>query len=333
MVILHDEEYYRSRIPRPDLGPLRNFLRFVWDHDRKAFLDRTVKEWGQLGMFYLCFFFILGSIFAIQMKISIDYVSKLDRPYFQHPGLSSNSFFGVRIRHYRSTFGSPGIVFKPNSVSATSPIISVNNSTNTNNNNGPERYIRALSDFLQEYRNNTSSYDFNCLNQPSNIDHNKKPCFFDITSLGKCSKPPYGYAELLQPCVLIKFNKRFDWVPEYYNRSSNLPDDMPSELKRAVQKSPKPHIWLSCDGANNVDKEHIGKIEYIPLPGFPVQYFPFTGQPGYLSPIVALKFKNLTPNRLVTVECYLWAYNVEQRSRYSLDFQIMIESQNSSYNY
>lgn len=46
MVILHDEEYYRSRIPRPDLGPLRNFLRFVWDHDRKAFLDRTAKEWG-----------------------------------------------------------------------------------------------------------------------------------------------------------------------------------------------------------------------------------------------------------------------------------------------
>ncbi|KOX71436.1 Sodium/potassium-transporting ATPase subunit beta [Melipona quadrifasciata] len=321
MVILHDEEYYRSRIPRPDLGPLRNFLRFVWDHDRKAFLDRTAKEWGQLGMFYLCFFFILGSIFAIQMKISIDYVSKLDRPFFQHPGSSSNSFFGMRVRHYRSTFGSPGIVFKPNSVLATSPIISINNSAN---NTEPERYIRALSDFLQEYRNNTSNYDFNCFDEPSNIDHNKKPCFFDITSLGKCSKPPYGYAKLFQPCVLIKFNKRFDWVPECYNRSSNLPEDMPTELKQTVQNSPKPHIWLSCDGANNVDKEHIGKIEYIPLPGFPVQYFPFTGQPGYLSPIVALKFKNLTPNRLVTVECYLWAYNVEQRSRYSLDFQIII---------
>lgn len=56
----------------------------------------------------------------------------------------------------------------------------------------------------------------------------------------------------------------------------------------------KPYIWLSCDGANNVDKEHIGEIEYIPYPAFPVQYFPFTGQPGYLSPIVALKFRNLT---------------------------------------
>ncbi|CAD1473837.1 unnamed protein product, partial [Heterotrigona itama] len=290
MVILHDEEYYQSRIPQPDLGPLRNFLRFVWDNERKAFLDRTAKEWGQLGMFYLCFFFILGSIFAIQMKISIDYVSKLDRPFFQYSGFSSNSFLGVKVRHYRSTFGSPGIVFKPNSVSATSPIISLNNSTNDT---GPERYIRALSDFLQEYRNNMSNYDFDCLNEPSNTDRKEKPCFFDVASLGKCSKPPYGYAKYpLQPCVLVKFNK--------------------------------PHIWLSCDGANNVDKEHIGEIEYIPLPAFPVQYFPFTGQPGYLSPIVALKFKNLTPNRLVTVECYLWACNIKQRSRYSLDFQIII---------
>lgn len=46
MVILHDEEYYKSRIPQPDLGPLRNFLRFIWDNNRKAFLDRTAKEWG-----------------------------------------------------------------------------------------------------------------------------------------------------------------------------------------------------------------------------------------------------------------------------------------------
>lgn len=32
----------------------------------------------------------------------------------------------------------------------------------------------------------------------------------------------------------------------------------------------------------------------------------------------------IAANRLVTVECYLWAHNIEQRSRYSLDFQIII---------
>ncbi|XP_017795216.1 PREDICTED: sodium/potassium-transporting ATPase subunit beta-like [Habropoda laboriosa] len=323
MIILHDDEYYRIRRPPPDLGPLRNFLRFIWDKDRKAFLDRTAAEWGQLGIFYLCFFAVLGSIFAIQMKISIDYVSQLEKPFFQYAGVSSNSLFGKNLRLARSTFDSPGIVFKPNSMSATSPLISVSNTTSRTRS---KRYIRALSDFLREYEKDTSNYNLNCPNEYSKMDRTEKPCYFDIKSLGKCSESPYGYTKPLQPCVLIKFNKKFDWIPEYYNYSSTLPENMPITLKKAVRESRKFYVWLSCDGANNVDKEHIGEIDYAPSPGFPVEYFPFTGQPSYLSPIVALKFKSLTPHRLVTVECNLWASNIEQRSRYSLDFQIMIES-------
>lgn len=53
-------------------------------------------------------------------------------------------------------------------------------------------------------------------------------------------------------------------------------------------------IWLWCDGVNSVDKDHVGEIEYLPSPGFPVQYFPFMGQPDYLAPMVALRFKNIT---------------------------------------
>lgn len=46
MAILHDEEYYRSRIPEPDLGAVQNFLQFVWNPERKQVLGRTGKEWG-----------------------------------------------------------------------------------------------------------------------------------------------------------------------------------------------------------------------------------------------------------------------------------------------
>ncbi|XP_076302143.1 sodium/potassium-transporting ATPase subunit beta-1-like [Lasioglossum baleicum] len=321
MVILHDEEYYRSRIPRPDLGPFGNFLRFIWDKERKAFLDRTAKEWGQLGVFYLCFYTVLGFIFGLQMKISLDYISEMDKPFFQYPGLSSA--FRNTMRLPRSAFASPGIVFKPNSISAASPIISVSNLTSSTR---PERHIQALTDFLQEYHKSLSDYDLNCHDKHASSSNGGKPCYFDIEQLGKCSKPPYGYTKPLQPCVLIKFNKRFDWIPEYYNHTSTLPESMPTTLKRAIHESRKSNVWLSCDGANNVDKDHIGEIEYIPSPGFPIQFFPFTGQSGYLSPVVALEFKNLTPNILVTVECQLWAFNIEQRSRNSLDFQIIIRN-------
>lgn len=107
----------------------------------------------------------------------------------------------------------------------------------------------------------------------------------------------------------------------HYNRSSQLPENMPLPLQKIVRSSNKVcayihtytnyckiltktslihskfkqlQIWLWCNGANSVDKEHVGDIEYLPSPGFPVKYFPFIGQPNYLSPIVALRFKNIT---------------------------------------
>ncbi|KAM0727193.1 Sodium/potassium-transporting ATPase subunit beta-1 [Formica fusca] len=324
MVILHDEEYYRSRIPEPDLGAFRNFLRFVWNPERRQILGRTGKEWALLGFFYLCFFSILGSLFALQMWISIDYASKLDKPFFLYAGLMPRSYFGSNFPLFRQLdFGSPGIGFKPNILlPTTSPIIWVNNSSS---NARPKRYIEALNDFLQEYNKSKENYKtaVECNDAAPNVS-DMKPCFFDIESLGVCGKPPYGYTNPLQPCVLIKFNKRFDWIPIYYNKSFQLPEDMPSVLQDAVRSSNKYQIWLWCDGANNVDKEHVGKIDYLPGPGFPVQYFPFMGQPDYLAPMVALQFTNITPFRLVTVECSLWALNIKKEAQSALDFQIIL---------
>ncbi|EZA51909.1 Sodium/potassium-transporting ATPase subunit beta-1 [Ooceraea biroi] len=317
MDILHDEEYYRSRIPEPDLGPVQNFMRFVWNPDRKTVLGRTAQEWVLLVFFYTCFFSVLGSLFALQMWISIDYVSKLDRPYFLYSGLIPRSYFRSKIPLFRQLeISSPGIVFKPTILLPTkSPIIWIDNSSV---NARPKRYIEALTDFLQDIS------EENSLLLEAPISSDIKPCFFDIESLGVCGKPPYGYTYPTQPCVLIKFNKRFDWVPVHYNKSSQLPENMPHTLQESVRSSNKLQIWLWCDGANNIDKEHVGEIEYLPNPGFPVHYFPFAGQTDYLAPMVALRFKNVTPFRLLTVECSLWALNINENARNALDFQIIL---------
>ena len=50
-------------------------------------------------------------------------------------------------------------------------------------------------------------------------------------------------------------------------------------------------IWVSCDGENSADREHIGNVTYAPFRGFPAYYFPYENIPGYLSPIVALQFQ------------------------------------------
>lgn len=50
-------------------------------------------------------------------------------------------------------------------------------------------------------------------------------------------------------------------------------------------------VWVSCHGRDSADEEVIGDIEYYPkLNGFPDYYYPYTNTPGYLSPLVAVRF-------------------------------------------
>ncbi|XP_043275715.1 sodium/potassium-transporting ATPase subunit beta-1-like [Venturia canescens] len=325
-MIMHDEAYYRSRVPIKDLGPWKNFLRFIWDGERRAFLDRTAKDWSVLGLFYLCFFGVLFSLFALQMWVALGFVGYLEKPYMQRNAKTVGSFsHGSRGRSFVQSsvivFDNPGLGFIPNVFSpSTSPIIWVGN---TNGRSKPEPYIGAIRKFLDGYKRNESEYDMDCSEGIFRSEFTR-PCFFNTDLLGPCSLPPYGYRSPYQPCVLLKFNKRFDWVPIYYDQTSELPEMMPYNLRQTIRASQESRVWLSCAGASNVDKEHLGQIEYYPAPGFAVEFFPFMGHPEYLAPLVGLVFKNLTADILVTVECSLWAQNIRQDRRYCLDFQIMI---------
>ncbi|KAK0159750.1 hypothetical protein PV327_010830 [Microctonus hyperodae] len=319
-MILHDEAYYENRRPIQDLGPFKNCMRFIWDGERRAFLDRTARDWGSVGLFYLCFFGILFSIFSLQLFITLKIVAKPDRPYIARD-IKPDSVIS-RSSFQEPHLPTPGLGLTPNiQISLASPFILLGQDHDKANTN---KYITLIDDLLNGYNQNLSNYDVEC--DQESLKHNSlvKPCFFDIKSLKECSQLPYGYSKPYKPCIYLKFNKKFDWVPIYYNRTSKLPDNMPTDLKSIIKITEKPHVWLSCDGVTDYDKDHIGIIEYLPKPGFPVHYFPFTGHDKYLSPIVALKFNNITSNRLITVECYTWAENIHQDESHTLDFQIVI---------
>jgi sodium/potassium-transporting ATPase subunit beta len=53
-------------------------------------------------------------------------------------------------------------------------------------------------------------------------------------------------------------------------------------------------VWVSCEGQYPADKEFIGTVEYFPHHGFPGYYYPFLGTENYLSPLVAVHFKNIS---------------------------------------
>ncbi|XP_014204377.1 sodium/potassium-transporting ATPase subunit beta-2-like [Copidosoma floridanum] len=326
-VIRHDDNYFRARKPKPDLGVLQNFKLFVWDPERKAIFDRTAREWVEVGLFYLCFYGVLFSFAGLQLWLTYKYVTIHDKPYFQYNKRESKSG-SEPSRVFRMTslnMRGPGIVFKPNiGLDSNPPLILIDKSNELGQ---PRNYIKAINETLSEYKVDKSRYDPRCNDRVLREGGADKSCFFDLATLGQCSRAPYGYEESKpQPCVYIKFNKRFDWVPIFYSQASALPENMPVRLQRVVKSTDKFHVWLSCEGKSKEDTKLMGELEYLPISGFPVQFFPYSGQSDYLSPVVALRFKNLTEDHLVKIECKTWAHNIDNENRYNLNFRVMIKN-------
>jgi len=142
----------------------------------------------------------------------------------------------------------------------------------------------------------------------------------------KCiSEENYGYRHG-KPCLLLKLNRVYSWVPTPYNITEvDVHPDMPQDLKNHIRKvweencgglldRPCPElnmVWLHCDGELDPDKENIGTVTYTPWRGFPAYFFPYWNQLGYLQPIVMVQLKNPTPGVLINIQCTAWAKFLE----------------------
>ena len=120
-----------------------------------------------------------------------------------------------------------------------------------------------------------------------------------MSGFGACTeKNGYGYPEG-KPCIFLKLNKIYSWIPQYYKKE-NLPQNMPKSLKSHIEKRQGEAlevVWVSCEGENPADIENLGEgTSYKSLSGeqgFLGRYFPFTNTPGYLQPIVAVQFTSI----------------------------------------
>ncbi|CAL4245963.1 unnamed protein product, partial [Meganyctiphanes norvegica] len=138
-------------------------------------------------------------------------------------------------------------------------------------------------------------------------------------------------------CLLRKPNNHLDaiflqiigWVPEVYDNIDELPADMPEDLKEYIRirthnnggKTPK-FVWMSCRGKNPADEKYIGEIVYKPWQGFPAYYFPYMNTPGYLPPIVVVRFVAPTFNVVIQVECKVYAKNIKHKRQEGLGLLI-----------
>jgi len=288
-----------------------SFKLFLWNPRTKEFMGRTGSSWIKILIFYIIFYLCLAVFWAVMLWV---FYQTIDQRYPKWQGDSS------RIG------SNPGLGFRPRPPSdkVDSTLIWFSMGENGN----WQHWRDDLKDFLEPYRkSNSPQIAEHVVGEctPEKPPADGKFCLFDIRNIpDTCGESnDFGY-KVGTPCVLIKLNRIYGWTPSPYG-SSDTPSDMPQSLKDIANGT---KVYLSCEGENPADKENIGPVAYYPAPGIENYYFPFTNQPGYLSPFVMVQFLKPTSGVLINIECKAWAKNIKHDRmdrEGSVHFELLID--------
>ncbi|XP_033309686.1 sodium/potassium-transporting ATPase subunit beta-2-like isoform X1 [Bombus bifarius] len=272
------------------------------------------------GAFYACFFSVLALLFAICMKGLLATLS-----YEKPRWILEESIIGTNP---------DSLGFRPISENTDERSLIWYSSSDPNS---VQKWTGLLDKFLEEYINSSTLPNGGRNQQICNYNTPVKPghvCAVDVNNWGPCSpSQQYGFNNSA-PCVFIKLNRIYGWVPEYYNNTKDLPSDMPPSLVqhiKSINSSWLNTVWVSCEGAYPHDNEIIGELNYYPEShGFPGYYYPYQNIPGYLSPVAAVHFLRPTRNQIINVKCRAWAKNIKHdatkdQQHGMVHFELMID--------
>lgn len=309
------EQYYS---PPPKLGNWEGFKIFLWNSETNQFLGRTAGSWAKILLFYCCFYACLIGFFSSMLAIFYQTLDmKVPKWQLDRSLIGNNPGLGFRPMPPESHVESTLVWYKQTEDNFLS-------------------WTAKLDDFLQPYREPNTAFSSNIVD--CSFDEpppEGKVCKVDISGWVPCTKElNYSY-DRGTPCIFLKLNKIFNWMPDYYNDSDKLPEKMPEDLKNFIineKANQNVHslntVWVSCEGENPADVENIGSIQYIPRRGFPGYYFPYKNIDGYLQPIIAVWFEKPTTGVLINIECKAWAHNIfhdRAERRGSVHFELMID--------
>lgn len=309
-------EYY-SRPAK--MGKWEGFKHFLWNSETSELLGRTGGSWAKILLFYVIFYAALAGFFAAIFAVFYQTLDE-SKPKWQ----LDNGLIG----------SNPGLGFRPmppeSNVESTLVWFESANEKNI------EYWITALDEFLEVYKKEDKEAEKNRMDcNAQNHPKDGKVCRVDVSpsNFGACTKEnQYGYNKA-SPCVFLKLNKIYGWNPEFFNKTSTLPENMPQDLQdqiAGISEDDKNHemIWVSCEGENPADIENLGPINYIPKRGFPGYYFPFMNQKGYQPPVLAINFERPKTGVLINIECKAWARNIAHdraERRGSVHFELMVD--------
>lgn len=298
--------------PPPHKTRLEALRDFFYNSEEGSCLGRTPKLWLRVFVFYLFFYIGLAAFWAACMWGLLNTINE-DTPTYT----LDSSIIG----------SSPGLASRPVPPEGRESILTYSQVKKSWLSSSD--WLPSVDEFLQEYQT-TVNNSKEC-NYTSGRDDENMVCDVDINSWGDC-KPNGTF--IPNVCMFFKINKIFEWKPDYYKDLESLPQEMPEDLKNVINDTfylfpaAKNKVWLSCEGRNQDDQQHLGTIKYYPEQGFPGYYFPFRNQIGFRSPIVAMRILEPKHDVVINLECRAWARNIEQDRKEQigvLNYKIKIE--------
>lgn len=282
----------------------------IYNKSTDQILGRTPKNWVKLLIFYTIFYAVLVAFFAICMK---GLFASLDEraPKWK----LEESLIGIN----------PGLGFRPTAHDVNDRSViryHISNCTTI------RKWVGLINEFLEPYHKNHTGEPFvECgFNMTPKTD---KVCAIPTEQFGNCNPQRlYGY-NTSSPCIFIKLNRIYGWVPKYYSAPvEGMPEDLVIHILNTPQND-REQIWVSCSGLDDFDRGNIKGFKYSPH-GFASYYYPYRNAPHYLSPLVAVEIVHVTPNVTVKIECRAWAENIEYRGSLnkvgSVTFEIQVDA-------
>lgn len=214
------EQFY---LPPPKVGKWESFSTFLWNSETSQFMGRTGTSWAKILIFYIIFYAALCGFFAGLLAVFYQTLDMNVPKWQQGASLIGNN---------------PGLGFRPlppgDNVESTLIWYRTQEVKNY------EIWTKELDKFLEPYHapsnldlkgDNVVKCDYDLPPGPGKV------CQVDMRVMGPCTKEnKYNYPRG-GPCIFLKLNKIYGWVPEYFNTSDNLPKLMPEDIKALIRKS------------------------------------------------------------------------------------------------
>ncbi|RMX42935.1 hypothetical protein pdam_00001774 [Pocillopora damicornis] len=249
----------------------RDFGHFLYNKDGEngevQVMGRNGKSWAKITVFFLIFYGCLAGFFASMLAIFMTTVPAREE--------------GPKMTRYLA--GKQGLI--------PIPFYEIKNYKDV------DSFVDQINKFLEPYKEALESDEYqNCTDAKRTKD--SKPCNVDLSALGPCydnsTEFKYGYDEE-KPCIFMKMNRVFDWVPE--------PNDGLD------------YVQLACKFEEEGREDQL-EIYPTDKPGFAANFYPYLSEENWLPPIAAIKVNSTQKAVLL---CEANAKNIEKSETYRLN--------------